>query len=99
MWVLCCNASLSLKKIISRWQSILKTKEFFVVVVSVLILLLPFSFIIRTDAMLTSGDISKLSDREIREKLIVQPGLSNDTPRKVLEVQLLNLKLDFLDQG
>ena len=43
--------------------------------------------------MLTSGDISKLSDREIREKLIVQPepGLSNDTPRKVLEVQLLNL--------
>ena len=49
MWVLCCNASLSSKKIISRWQSILKTKEFFVVVVSVLILLLPFSFIIRTD--------------------------------------------------
>ena len=49
MWVLCCNASLSSKKIISRLQSILKTKEFFVVVVSVLILLLPFSFIIRTD--------------------------------------------------
>lgn len=48
--------------------------------------------------MLTSGDISKLSARLIREKLIVQPGLSNDTPRKVLEVQLLNLKLDFLDQ-
>ena len=48
--------------------------------------------------MLTSGDISKLSDRELREKLIVQPGLSNDTPRKVYEVQLLNLKLDFLYQ-
>jgi len=48
--------------------------------------------------MLTSGDISKLSDRELREKLIPKPGSSTETPRKVYKVQLLNLKLDFLDQ-
>ena len=52
--------------------------------------------------MLTSGDISKLSDRELREKLReygTQPGPITGTTRKVYEMQLLNLSSKVRSSG